>query len=317
MTTTGLEPLDRTAPDTSDTQAQTRDAFGFKWARRDTYESPAMQETVRQWLFARYCEGDPARLDQWLAGGRRVILDAGCGAGNAALLFFGDRLRQHHYIGVDISSAVDVARERFAEAGLPGEFLRSDLLTAPIPPGSVDLLLSEGVLHHTDDTAQAFSHLATRLAPGGRFLCYVYARKAVVREFTDDVVRHALQPLSDEQAWRALEPLTRLGMALGELSITIDVPEDIPYLGIRKGPIDLQRFFYWNICKMYYRPELSLDEMNHINFDWFRPLNCHRHTVDEVRSWCAAAGLTIEHLDVQESGISVVARRPEALSAPR
>lgn len=298
----------------SQTQAQTEETFGFKWAKRDTYESPAMQDTVRRWLFERYCQGDPARLDAWLDGGRKRIVDAGCGAGNSALLFFGDRLRAHDYLGVDISSAVDVARERFREANVPGAFVRSDLLTAPIAESSVDLLLSEGVLHHTDNTAHAFLHLSTRLAPGGRFLCYVYAKKAPIREFTDDAVRAALQPLSDEDAWTALEPLSQLGQTLGALGVTIDVPADIPYLGIRKGPMDLQRFFYWNICKMYYRPELTLDEMNHINFDWFRPLNCHRHTPEEVQAWCRQAGLDIEHLDVQEAGISVVARRPLTVS---
>ena len=47
--------------------------------------------------------------------------------------------------------------------------------------------------------------------------------------------------------------------------------------------------------------------MNHVNFDWFRPLNCHRHTVEEVEKWCKDTSLTIEHMDVQESGITVVA----------
>ncbi len=48
--------------------------------------------------------------------------------------------------------------------------------------------------------------------------------------------------------------------------------------------------------------------MNHVNFDWFRPLNCHRQTPDEVRQWCQEAGLEIERMDLQEAGITVVAR---------
>ena len=290
-------------------QAQTEEAFGFKWAKRDTYESDAVKENGRRWLFERYCGGDPVLLDGWLAGGRKVIVDAGCGAGFSALLFFGDRLRDHDYLGVDISSAADVARQRFAERGYPGDFLRSDLLGAPIPDDSVDLVFSEGVLHHTDSTEGALKHLARKLRSGGRFLFYVYAKKAVIREFTDDHVRAHLQPLSDEQAWAALEPLSKLGVALGELNVELDVPEAIPYLGIPAGRIDLQRFFYWNVCKLFYRPDFTLDEMNHINFDWFRPLNCHRQTPDEVRRWCAEAGLEIERLDVQEAGITVVARK--------
>ena len=149
--------------------------------------------------------------------------------------------------------------------------------------------------------------LARKLRGGGRFLFYVYAKKAVIREFTDDHIRHHLQNLNDEEAWKALESLTRLGITLGDLNVKFEVPEDIPVLGIKKGEYDLQRFFYWNICKMYYRPEFSFDEMNHVNFDWFRPLNCHRHTPEEIKKWCQEAGLMIEHMNVQEAGITIVA----------
>lgn len=296
----------------SETQEQTRDAFGFKWQQRETYESPAFQAATRQWLVERYLAGRPERLQEWLAGGDKIIVDAGCGAGNSALAFFREHLEDNAYLGVDISSAAEVAQVRFAEAALPGDFLRASLFDAPIPEQSVDLVLSEGVLHHTDSTERAFLHIARWVKPGGRLACYVYAKKAPVREYTDDLVREALRPLDDRAAWEALMPLTRLGKVLGDLNVTLDVPEAIPFLGIPAGPIDLQRFFYWYVCKMYHRPEYTLDEMHHINFDWFRPLNCHRHSPDEVRAWCAAAGLVEEHLDVQESGITLVARRPDA-----
>lgn len=311
-----MPALDRLGLDThlqsseySDNQAQTESAFGFKWSRRDTYESPAVQESTRRWLLERYCGGDPEQLERWLAGGRKLIVDAGCGSGFSAILMFGDHLREHDYLGIDISSAVEVAKERFAERGYPGEFLRNSLLDAPVPESSVDIIFSEGVLHHTDNTELAMKHLAGKLRPGGRFLFYVYAKKAVVREFTDDHVRAALSALSDEEAWKALEPLTRLGISLGELNVELDVPEDIPFLGIKAGRTDLQRFFYWNICKLYYRPDWSFDEMNHVNFDWFRPLNCHRHTPGEIEAWCRDAGLDIERMNVQEAGITIVARK--------
>jgi len=288
-------------------QEQTSKAFGFKWSKRDTYESAAVQSTSRQWLLERYCDNDPARLRAWLAGERKIILDAGCGAGYSALLFFGDHLKDHDYLGVDISEAVEVAKTRFSEAGYPGDFLRMNLLDLPLPHQSIDLIFAEGVLHHTDSTEKAIKSLSRLLKAGGRFLFYVYAKKAVIREFTDDHIRQALQSLSDEEAWRALEPLTKLGIALGRLGLEIEVPEDIPFLGIRHGKIDLQRFFYWNICKMFYHPEFSFDELNHVNFDWFRPLNCHRQTPEEVVRWCNEAGLKIEHINIQEAGISIVA----------
>ena len=60
---------------------------------------------------------------------------------------------------------------------------------------------------------------------------------------------------------------------------------------------------------MYFRQEYSPEEMNHINFDWFRPLNCHRHTLDEIIGWCKKAGLTLENINDQDSGITIVAKK--------
>ena len=80
-------------------------------------------------------------------------------------------------------------------------------------------------------------------------------------------------------------------------------------MGNKKGALPLQLFFYWNIAKTFYRPDLTFDEMHHINFDWYRPLNCHRHTPEEVRRFCEEAGLTIDYLGVEPAGITVVSRR--------
>lgn len=290
-------------------QEQTAKCFDFKWSRRETYESDRMRALGEKWLFERYCSGDPNKLAEWLDGGRKVILDAGCGSGYSALLFFGDLLKEHDYIGVDISPAVNLAKIRFQEMGYPGDFIQMSIMELPIPDKCVDLIFCEGVLHHTDSVGEGIEYLSKKLKVGGRFLFYVYARKAVIREFTDDYVRNCIKGMEDEEAWKALEPLTKLGIALGKMKVEIEVPEDVPYLGIMKGKIDLQRFFYWNICKLFYSPELTLEEMNHINFDWYRPLNCHRHTPQEIRTFCDGAGLQIEHMDIQNSGITVVALR--------
>jgi SAM-dependent methyltransferase len=301
------ESCSKTETPVSTSQLQTRNAFGFKWARRDTYESKAVKDASRNWLFDRYCGGDPLLLSGWLEGGRKIILDAGCGSGFSALFFFGDHLKDHDYLGVDISDAVEIAAERFRDHGYPGDFLQCNLLELPIPDESIDLIFAEGVLHHTDSTERALKSLAGKLKPGGRFLFYVYAKKAVIREFTDDYIRDQIKGLTDGDAWCALEPLTKLGIALGEKDCEIDIPEDIPFLGIKKGRVSLQRLFYWNICKLYYRPDWTMDEMNHVNFDWFRPANCLRQTPEEVKTWTSEAGLVIEKMDIQDAGITVVA----------
>ena len=38
-------------------------------------------------------------------------------------------------------------------------------------------------------------------------------------------------------------------------------------------------------------------------------MNCHRHTEEEVRQFCADAGLSIERLHAEPSGFTVVAVR--------
>lgn len=291
----------------SDAQAQTADSFGFKWDRRDTFESAGSRTRMRAWLIERY--GDVAGADWWAEyGDRPVVLDAGCGAALSALELLDRRLHEVRYVGVDISRAVDVASERFRERGIDARFLQADLTALPFPERSVDVVFSEGVLHHTDSTEQALKNVAKLLRPGGRILFYVYRTKGPIREFTDDYVRERLQAMDPDEAWNALRPLTMLGRALGELHTEIDVPESIPLLGIPAGRIDLQRFFYWHVCKAFYHPDLDLEETNHINYDWFAPRNAHRQTPEQVRAWCAEAGLVIEREWLEQAGITVIAR---------
>jgi SAM-dependent methyltransferase len=293
----------------SEAQDQTGQAFGYKWSRRDTFESKEFLEAQREFLLRRY--GDVANAPWWSGYDRPRILDVGCGAGMTAGLLFGERLKTSDYLGVDISTAYEVARTRFAELGLPGRFEQGDMCKLPYPPESFDVILAEGVLHHTDDTEHAFRQVARHLKRGGRFLGYVYRRKGPIREFTDDYVRQQIAGMAPEQAWEALKPLTRLGKTLAELDVEIDIPEPIDILGVPAGKINLQRFFYWHVLKAYHRPEWSDDENHHVNFDWFAPKNAHRHTQEEIERWCADCGLVIERLDTGElAGYAFIARRP-------
>ena len=53
----------------SKTQHQTEETFGFKWKKRETYESPAVQQEWKRWLFEKYFDGDPSRLSNFLSAG--------------------------------------------------------------------------------------------------------------------------------------------------------------------------------------------------------------------------------------------------------
>ena len=87
------------------------------------------------------------------------------------------------------------------------------------------------------------------------------------------------------------------------------MPEDVSLLGIPAGPIDVQRLFYWHVIKAYHDPELTLDELAHINFDWFAPRNAHRQSPGRGARLVRRGGPRVEREDVQDAGITVVARR--------
>lgn len=291
-------------------QQQTADTFGYKWQQRDSYDSPGFREFAMGWFLERYGFGSEQELRDFFRD-RRLTLDAGCGSGFSSSLWMTPGWRDGsdaEWVGLDISAAIDVAQERLGDVG-GAHFVQGDVSNPPFRGETFDAILSEGVLHHTPSTQGALKALAAALAPGGELLFYVYRKKGPVREFADDSIRDALSSLSPEEAWAALRPLTALGQSLAELKATVEVPEDIPYLGIEAGTYDVQRLVYWHFLKLFWNPELGFEENNHVNFDWYHPEYAHRQTEDEVRGWCADLGLEIFHLNAQESGFTVRARK--------
>jgi arsenite methyltransferase len=290
-------------------QAQTRDTFGFKWAKRETYDSEASRDRVSQWCLERY--GFPT-LGAWASyfTGFGRVLDVGCGSGlsSGVWLTSGGWSGQGMWVGLDVSTAVDVARARLAPIANT-HFVQADALDLPFADGTFGAVFSEGVLHHTPSTRAALLSAARVLASGGEISFYVYRKKGPAREFTDDFIRDAIHGLSDEKAWDVMRGLTRLGQALASLHTTVDVLEAVPLLGIPAGPQDIQRFVYWNFVKLYWNDTLSFEENVHINFDWFRPHYAHRQSADEVRAWCQEASLDVRRFNEQDSGYTVVARK--------
>jgi SAM-dependent methyltransferase/uncharacterized protein YbaR (Trm112 family) len=288
-------------------QKQTESSFGYKWKQRDAWYSPQVYEACQTWLLQRYGFERLEEMRSFFAAHPR-ILDAGCGSGFSSSLWMDSswgRNGNSDWVGADISEAVDVARERLG--GYPHtHFIQADILQLPFRPQSFDAIFSDGVLHHTPSTERALKSLALLLVPGGEILFYLYRVKSPIREFTDDHVRDAISSLDPAQAWEALRPLTKLGQALAELHAEIEVPEDIPVLGIKAGRYDVQRLIYWHFAKLYWNETFSFEENNHVNFDWYHPRYSWRHTEEEIRRWCEEAGLRITRFDdTQESGFSV------------
>jgi len=109
------------------------------------------------------------------------ILDIGCGP--AAIL---DALPGVHYVGVDLSPAyIQEARSRF---GNRGEFHCQPIETFVVEnPGTFDIVMANGVVHHLDDASAARLFATARLAlkPTGRLVthdgCYVPGQSSIAR----------------------------------------------------------------------------------------------------------------------------------------
>jgi arsenite methyltransferase len=282
---------------------QVSQSFGFKWLQRDSYGSSRFKHWYDDWLMKKYgfrCASDV----QVFAQRHKRVLEVGCGTGMSSSLSLSVGEHGREWVGVDISSAIDIARERLGHVE-NASFVQADVLALPFKDEAFDLIIAEGVLHHTRSTQEALRCLMPMLMPGGEVMFYVYSKKAPVREYADDHVRRILAALPPEEAWASLRPLTRLAERLAALNASVDVPDDIPYLGIKAGKYDVQRLIYWHFLKLYWNDEFSFEENNHVNFDWYHPRFAHRQTEADVRRWCEECRLSVQWFDVQESGFTV------------
>lgn len=280
-------------------QAQTNDSFSEKWVKLDDESSTsAMEDFQKKWVLELYgfktIEGFKGFLKD-----KKVIIDAGCGLGYKSAWLA--ELAPHATVfGVDYSEAALVAAKRYKS--IPNlYFFRADIANLPFKPSSLDFILCDQVIHHTEKPKETYKHLSSLLTKEGKFACYVYAKKALPRELVDDYFRTATHKFSHEQMWAFSDQLTELGKTLTELNVKFNCP-DIPALGIKGGEYDIQRFIYWNFLKCFYHPEWTKMENDSCNFDWYSPSNAERYSPEEYKEWANELNLKIDFFRSEEAG---------------
>lgn len=99
-----------------------------------------------------------------------TVLDVGSGAGMDLLLAAQAVGPTGQAIGVDMTEAMRAKARTAAEALDLGQVdVRSgDALDLPVDDGSIDVVISNGVLNLVPDKARAFSEIVRVLRPGGR-----------------------------------------------------------------------------------------------------------------------------------------------------
>jgi len=286
----------------------TIDSFSYKWQidPRKVFEERSRVGTF--WFYDRFKSSltDGSASFQAVLSIKKRLLDVGCGLGNMTLEMA--RLAPHAQVwGVDLAAVSPMFTDIHGD--VPNvRLVRGDIRNLPLT-GTFDLILADGVLHHTTDTRTSFLGLAGRLNVGGDFLFYVYKKKAPVREFSDDWLREHTTLMDPEQCLEFCRSLTELGRQLRTANVTLHFDKPIPLLGIQAGDIDLQRWVYWHILKCFW--DDGGNELASVveNFDWYHPPIAYRHTSEEVRGWVEEAGLTTVQLIEADSGISVWAHR--------
>jgi len=283
---------------------QTRRSFREKWANSPNaaFKSTLTEGSeIQNWILNRNGFQTLSDLKAYLASKTR-ILDAGCGNGRVTALLSSVAAPGAKVRGIDLN-ADQVAKVNLADAHNVS-VSNADLLGDLSDIGTYDFIYCQEVLHHTEDPQGGFKNLVGRLTDDGEIAIYVYRKKAPVREYVDDFVRDAIKDMSYEDGMEVSAQITELGKRLSSLNVTIDAP-DVPVLGIKAGEYDVQRFIYHFFMKAFWNPELSYNDNVVVNFDWYHPSTCSRHTLDEVHGWFDAANLDIIHSFEDEYGITM------------
>jgi ubiquinone/menaquinone biosynthesis C-methylase UbiE/uncharacterized protein YbaR (Trm112 family) len=283
-------------------QKETQDSFSQKWSRIPDYGyETKTREFHLNWYLQRYGWENLANLAEFLST-RQFILDAGTGLGRDVKLYAEHTKGQ--VFGVDVSQSIDIAYQHIGH--LPNVHLvQADLTSLPFAQRFFNFVVSDGVLHHTPNTEISFKSLVPFLKANGEIAIYVYKKKGPIREFCDDYIISYTTGLSAEECYKFSQAVTTFGKSLSDMNIEISIPEDIPYLGIKAGKQNLQRFIYWNIFKCFWNDDFDFETNVMTNFDWYHPRYAHRHTPEEVKQWFDDMNLEVLHFDVIESGISV------------
>jgi ubiquinone/menaquinone biosynthesis C-methylase UbiE len=105
------------------------------------------------------------------------LLEIGCGMGTDLLQFARGGAC---CVGIDLTPrSIEITRHRFRLYNAGGAFMISDGEHLPFRDESFDVVYSNGVLHHTPDTAGAISEVHRVLRPGGTAKVMLYHRNSL------------------------------------------------------------------------------------------------------------------------------------------
>ena len=223
-------------------------SFGYQWnlfksEQLDSVNGTRLSETR---LFSE-TEWSPG----WMNG--KWILDAGCGAGR-----FLDVASQSgaEVVGIDISNAVDAARESLKDR--PNvHFVQASIYELPFRQEAFDGCYCIGVIQHTPNPPDALRALGRVLRRGGRLAVTIYERKPwtlcntkyLVRPFTKRMKKQTLLAMI-RGAMPVLFPVTSMMFSLPLLGRVFNFAIPVANYTNERGLTRQQRYD-WAILDMF------------------------------------------------------------------
>jgi ubiquinone/menaquinone biosynthesis C-methylase UbiE len=153
-----------------------QDPCGAEYDREHELGTQEFFDAVEQHRYSQYAPWMPRVMgfDQFHSA---RLLEIGCGMGTDLLQFARGGAR---CTGIDLTPrSVEITRHRFALYGMNGSFMIADGEQLPFASDSFDVVYSNGVLHHTPDTAGAIREVQRVLCPGGTAKVMLYHRNSL------------------------------------------------------------------------------------------------------------------------------------------
>ncbi len=149
------------------------DPCGAVYGREHEFGTREFFDAVEHHRYTDYAPWMPEIMGfNEFAGAR--LLEVGCGMGTDLLQFARGGAK---VTGVDLTPrSLEISRHHLNVYGQPGDFALTDAERLPFADESFDVVYSNGVLHHTPDTAGAIREIHRVLRPAGQARVMLYHR---------------------------------------------------------------------------------------------------------------------------------------------
>ena len=248
-------------------------SFGYQWNRFRTEQLDSVNGTT---LSRDRLSAETGWSKDWMRG--KWILDAGCGAGR-----FLDVVAEAEaeVVGLDISSAVDAARDNLR--GRPHvHVVQASLYEMPFRDRVFDGVYCIGVIQHTPDPLASVRALPRVLKDGGRIAYTIYEKRRFTRFYSKYLVRSLTTKLGRR---------TLLGAIRGAMPVLFPLTEvafRVPVLG-RAAQFAIPVANYVHERQLSLRQRYAWAVLD--TFDMLAPRYDQPQTETDVTSAMRAAGI--------------------------